>query len=30
MALSTWGDVTFDFESTDTPDVVAVPSVGSA
>ena len=21
MALSTWGDVTFDFESTDTPDV---------
>jgi ribulose-bisphosphate carboxylase large chain len=30
MALSTWGDVTFDFEPTDTPDVVAVPSVGSA
>jgi ribulose-bisphosphate carboxylase large chain len=30
MALSTWGDVTFDFESTDTPDVVAVPSIRSA
>jgi ribulose-bisphosphate carboxylase large chain len=28
MALSTWGDVTFDFESTDTPDVVAVPTLG--
>ena len=28
MALSTWGDVTFDFESTDTPDVVAVPMLG--
>jgi hypothetical protein len=28
MALSTWGDVTFDFESTDTPDqiVTAVPA----
>jgi ribulose-bisphosphate carboxylase large chain len=25
MALSTWGDVTFDFESTDTPDVTPVP-----
>ena len=24
MALSTWGDVTFDFESTDTPDVIAL------
>src|SRR5713226_6797758 len=30
MALSTWGDVTFDFESTDTPDVVATPMLGSA
>jgi len=30
MALSTWGDVTFDFESTDTPDSVttAVPTGG--
>ena len=26
MALSTWGDVTFDFESTDTPDVAATPT----
>lgn len=25
-ALDTWGDVTFDYESTDTPDVVATPS----
>jgi ribulose-bisphosphate carboxylase large chain len=25
MALSTWGDVTFDFESTDTPDVTPMP-----
>jgi ribulose-bisphosphate carboxylase large chain len=27
LALDTWGDVTFDYESTDTPDVVATPSV---
>jgi ribulose-bisphosphate carboxylase large chain len=26
MALSTWGDVTFDFESTDTPDVTPMPT----
>src|SRR5438270_13274663 len=26
VALDTWGDVTFDYESTDTPDVVATPS----
>jgi ribulose-bisphosphate carboxylase large chain len=26
MALSTWGDITFDYESTDTPDVVATPT----
>jgi len=26
MALSTWGDVTFSYESTDTPDVVVTPS----
>jgi ribulose-bisphosphate carboxylase large chain len=25
MALSTWGDVTFDFDSTDTPDVTPMP-----
>jgi len=25
-AIDTWGDVTFDYESTDTPDVVATPS----
>jgi hypothetical protein len=25
MALSTWGDVTFDFESTDIPDVTPAP-----
>ncbi len=25
MALSTWGDVTFDFESTDTPDITPSP-----
>ncbi len=30
MALSTWGDVTFDFQSTDTPDVTAVPTPGRA
>ncbi len=28
MALSTWGDVTFDFESTDTPDTTATPTRG--
>src|SRR5271163_2386707 len=27
-ALQVWKDITFDFESTDMPDVVAVPSVG--
>ena len=26
MALDTWGDITFDYESTDTPDVVATPT----
>jgi ribulose-bisphosphate carboxylase large chain len=26
MALSTWGDVTFNYESTDTPDVVVTPT----
>jgi len=26
MALDTWGDVSFDYESTDTPDVVATPT----
>ncbi|HEV3363150.1 MAG TPA: form I ribulose bisphosphate carboxylase large subunit [Acidimicrobiia bacterium] len=26
VALDTWGDVTFDYESTDTPDVVATPT----
>jgi ribulose-bisphosphate carboxylase large chain len=26
VALDTWGDVSFDYESTDTPDVVATPS----
>jgi ribulose-bisphosphate carboxylase large chain len=26
MALSTWGDVTFNYESTDTPDLVVTPS----
>jgi ribulose-bisphosphate carboxylase large chain len=26
MALSTWGDVSFDFESTDTPDVLPTPT----
>ena len=25
MALSTWGDVTFDFQSTDTPDITSTP-----
>jgi len=28
-ALDTWGDVTFDYTSTDTPDAVAVPTAGS-
>ena len=28
-ALSTWGDVTFDYTSTDTPDAVATATVGS-
>ncbi len=26
VALDTWGDITFNYESTDTPDVVATPS----
>jgi len=26
VALDTWGEVTFDYESTDTPDVVATPT----
>jgi ribulose-bisphosphate carboxylase large chain len=26
VALSTWGDITFNYESTDTPDVVATPT----
>ncbi|HEY3239904.1 MAG TPA: form I ribulose bisphosphate carboxylase large subunit [Acidimicrobiia bacterium] len=26
MALDTWGDITFDYESTDTPDVVPTPT----
>jgi ribulose-bisphosphate carboxylase large chain len=26
VALSTWGDVTFTYESTDTPDVVETPT----
>ncbi|MDT7667066.1 MAG: ribulose-bisphosphate carboxylase large chain, partial [Pseudonocardiales bacterium] len=26
VALATWGDVTFDYASTDTPDVVATPT----
>ena len=26
LALETWGDVTFDYESTDTPDMVATPT----
>src|ERR1700726_860905 len=30
MALSTWGDVTFDFESTDTPDVTPMPMPAGA
>ena len=27
VALDTWGDITFNYESTDTPDVVATPSM---
>ena len=27
LAIDTWGDITFDYESTDTPDVMATPSV---
>ncbi len=27
VALSTWGDITFNYESTDTPDVVATPTL---
>jgi ribulose-bisphosphate carboxylase large chain len=27
VALDTWGDISFNYESTDTPDVVATPSV---
>ncbi|GAA4627989.1 form I ribulose bisphosphate carboxylase large subunit [Actinoallomurus vinaceus] len=27
IALSTWGDVTFDYESTDTPDVTPTPTL---
>ena len=26
IALSTWGDITFNYASTDTPDVVATPT----
>jgi ribulose-bisphosphate carboxylase large chain len=26
MALSTWGDITYQYESTDVPDVVATPT----
>jgi hypothetical protein len=26
VALSTWGDITFTYESTDTPDVIATPT----
>ena len=26
IALATWGDITFDYESTDTPDAVATPT----
>ena len=26
VALDTWGDITFNYESTDTPDVVVTPS----
>jgi len=27
-ALEVWKDITFNFESTDTPDVLATPSIG--
>jgi ribulose-bisphosphate carboxylase large chain len=27
VALATWGDITFNYESTDTPDVVATPTL---
>jgi ribulose-bisphosphate carboxylase large chain len=27
VALDTWGDISFNYESTDTPDVVATPSM---
>src|SRR5499427_753562 len=27
VALDTWGEITFNYESTDTPDVVATPSI---
>jgi ribulose-bisphosphate carboxylase large chain len=30
LALSTWGDVSFDFESTDTPDVLPTPTPAGA
>jgi ribulose-bisphosphate carboxylase large chain len=26
VALDTWGEITFNYESTDTPDVVATPT----
>jgi ribulose-bisphosphate carboxylase large chain len=26
VALATWGDITFNYESTDMPDVVATPT----
>jgi ribulose-bisphosphate carboxylase large chain len=26
VALATWGDITFNYESTDTPDVVPTPT----
>ena len=26
-ALATWGDISFNYESTDTPDVVATPTL---
>jgi ribulose-bisphosphate carboxylase large chain len=27
VALDTWGEITFNYESTDTPDVVSTPTV---
>jgi ribulose-bisphosphate carboxylase large chain len=27
VALATWGDITFTYESTDTPDVVETPTI---